>query len=138
MALKLTDRYFDRPSFEKLVEGLDPQWVEDALAASGTATMRRRRLPAEQAVWLVLGMALYRGMSIVEIVEHLQLALPDAPFRSIGIALLPRTPHSLRCNSGCPQLLVLHGSRPFWAPKSRSRRSRIGPNCTQVGGKWGR
>lgn len=74
MALRLGDRYADRPSFEKLVEGMPADWIEDALAASGTATVRRRRIPAEQAVRLVLGMALYRGLSIVEIVEHLQLA----------------------------------------------------------------
>ncbi|HEY4449543.1 MAG TPA: IS4 family transposase [Steroidobacteraceae bacterium] len=96
MALRLTDRYFDRPSFERLVEGLDAQWVEDALAASGTATMRRRRLPAEQAVWLVLGMALYRGMSIVEIVEHLQLALPDGS----GRAVAPSAPVQARARLG--------------------------------------
>lgn len=96
MALRFTDRYFDRPSFERLVEGLDSQWVEDALAASGTATVRRRRLPAEQAVWLVLGMALYRGMSIAEIVEHLQLALPDGS----GRAVAPSAPVQARARLG--------------------------------------
>ena len=50
MTLRLTDRHFDRPSFEKLVEGLPPEWVEEALAAAGTATVRRRRLPAEQSM----------------------------------------------------------------------------------------
>src|SRR4051812_37226051 len=84
MALRLTDRYSNRPSFDRLVEGLDPGWIDDALAASGAATMRRRRLPAEQALRLVLGMALYRGLSIVEIVEHLQLALRDGTGRTVA------------------------------------------------------
>src|SRR5438552_1265507 len=42
-----------------------------------TATLRRRRLPAEQVIWLVLGMALYRDRPIDELVDKLDLALPD-------------------------------------------------------------
>ena len=38
---------------------------------------RRRRLPAEQVVWLVIGMALYRNEPIERIVDMLDLALPD-------------------------------------------------------------
>ena len=38
--------------------------------------MRKRRLPAEQVVWLVLGMALFRDRSIVQIVDKLGLAFP--------------------------------------------------------------
>jgi len=55
---------------------IDPAWIEEALAATGTATLRRRRLPAEQVIWLVLGMALYRDRSIVEVCAKLDLALP--------------------------------------------------------------
>jgi len=84
MTQRIEDVCWDRPSFNRLVEGLDPQWVEDALTTSGTATVRRRRLPAEQAVWLVLGMSLFRGKSITEVVEHLQLALPDGSGRSLA------------------------------------------------------
>lgn len=83
----MTERYSEdwgRPSFERLVEGLDPGWIEEALAASGTATVRRRRLPAEQVVWLVLGMALFRHKSIQEVVQHLQLALPDERGRGLA------------------------------------------------------
>ena len=39
---------------------LPDEWIEQALLATGTATVRKRRLPAEQVVWLVLGMALFR------------------------------------------------------------------------------
>ena len=56
---------------------LDPRWIEEALCYSGTASIRRRRLPAEQVVWLVIGMALYRNEPIENIVERLDLALPD-------------------------------------------------------------
>jgi Insertion element 4 transposase N-terminal/Transposase DDE domain len=57
---------------------IDPAWIEEALLATGTATVRRRRLPAEQVIWLVLGMALMRNVPIAEIVRRLDLALPDA------------------------------------------------------------
>jgi hypothetical protein len=33
---------------------LDPCWIDEALEATGTATLRRRRLPAERVVWLAL------------------------------------------------------------------------------------
>lgn len=56
--------------------GLDGRWIEEALEATGTATLRKRRLPAEQVVWLVLGMALVRNKPILEVVSHLDLALP--------------------------------------------------------------
>ena len=39
---------------------LNPDWIEEALCYAGVASIRRRRLPAEQVVWLVIGMALYR------------------------------------------------------------------------------
>ena len=55
---------------------LDPEWIDEALEATGTATVRRRRLPAEQVVWLVLGMGIYRNKPITEIVAELDLALP--------------------------------------------------------------
>ncbi len=40
--------------------------------------MRRRRLPAIQVVWVVIGMALFRNRSIDEVVDKLDLALPSS------------------------------------------------------------
>jgi hypothetical protein len=68
---------FTSDAFPNLVKHLDPVWVEEALCATGTATLRRRRLPAERAVWLVLAMALMRDWPITEIAQRLELALPD-------------------------------------------------------------
>lgn len=74
----------ERPaSFEMFSRALDPHWVADALQATGTATVRRRKLPAEQVVWIVIGMGLFRDRSIQEVVHHLDLVLPQtsAPTR---------------------------------------------------------
>jgi len=69
-------------SFEIFSETLDPEWIQQALTATGTATVRRRKLPAEYVVWLVIGMGLLRDRSIREVVRHLDLALPAGPRRT--------------------------------------------------------
>ena len=70
-------------SFSLFAETLDPQWIAAALAATGAASVRRRKLPAEYVVWLVIGMGLLRDRSIAEVVRHLHLVLPgvDPPGR---------------------------------------------------------
>lgn len=62
--------------YETFRRHIDRAWIEEALAATGTATLRRRRLPAEQVVWLVIGMALFRDRPIIEVANKLDLALP--------------------------------------------------------------
>lgn len=62
---------------EGLKRHIDPVWIEEALSWSGTATLRRRRLPADQVLWLVIGMGLMRDAPIERIVDSLELALPD-------------------------------------------------------------
>lgn len=74
-ALELSSEFTPR-SVPNLVKHLEPTWVEEALPSTGTASIRRRRLPVEQAVWLVLGMALMRDLPITEVARHLDLALP--------------------------------------------------------------
>jgi hypothetical protein len=64
--------------FEDLRRNIDPEWIDRALVATGTATIRRRRLPAEQVVWLVIGMALYRDRSIWDLASKLNIVLPGA------------------------------------------------------------
>lgn len=61
-----------------LSHSLDPEWIADALAVTGKASIRKRRLPAEQVVWLVIALALYRHQSIPDVVAHLDLVLPGA------------------------------------------------------------
>jgi hypothetical protein len=62
--------------FDRFGQHLDPEWVEQALVATGLASLRRRRLPAEQVVWLVVGMALMRNESIQRVATLLNVALP--------------------------------------------------------------
>lgn len=61
-------------------------WIEEALRATGTASIRKRKLPAEQVVWLVLGIGLWRNRSIADICDKLDLVLPEPDGRTIPVA----------------------------------------------------
>ncbi len=54
---------------------IDPAWIEQALKASGKASIRKRKLPAEHAVWLVIGLALFRKRPLWQVVQQLELSL---------------------------------------------------------------
>lgn len=64
-------------AFSRMVKSINPAWIEEGLTATGTATVRRRRLPAERVIWLVLGMALFRRWPIDQVVRQLDLAMPN-------------------------------------------------------------
>lgn len=76
-ALEVVAEYSDGDRLEGLKRHIDPIWIEEALAWSGTVTLRRRRLPAEQVLWLAIGMGLMRSLPIEAVVDKLELALPD-------------------------------------------------------------
>ena len=76
-ALRIVAEYGDAAKLEKMKKHLDPAWIEEALELSDHATLRRRRFPAEQVVWLVVGMALLRDWPIEYVVDRLDIALPD-------------------------------------------------------------
>jgi hypothetical protein len=75
-ALSETASYPTADSLSTFEKHIDPDWIDAALAATGTFTLRRRRLPAEQVIWLVLGMALMRDRPLHDVVSKLDLALP--------------------------------------------------------------
>jgi hypothetical protein len=62
--------------FTNFHRNIPAELILQALAETETASVRRRRLPAEQVVWLIIGMALMRDLTIVQVVDRLQLALP--------------------------------------------------------------
>jgi len=99
----LTSAATEPHSFENFSRHLDSAWIEEALLATGTATVRRRRLPSEQVVWLVIGMGLMRDRPISAVVEQLDLALPSrsgSDVASSGIA-------QARARVGAPPLEFL-------------------------------
>lgn len=71
------------PEWERLSEQLPLEWIEQALQYTGRASIRKRRLPAEQVVWFVIGLALYRHKSVRQLIAELDLALPDLADRCV-------------------------------------------------------
>ena len=86
-------------AFEDLRRDIDPEWGLQSLEATGTATLRARRLPAEQVVWLVIGMALFRNRSIHDVVSKLDLALPGS-----SLTVAPSTVVEARARLGADPL----------------------------------
>lgn len=74
-ALEAAQDLGPKAGIEKFAASLEPQWIEEALTATGTASVRRRKFPAEQVIWLVLGMALFADRSIRAVLDHLGLVV---------------------------------------------------------------
>jgi len=129
---------------------IDPAWIEQALHATGKASIRRRKLPAEHAVWLVIGLALFRHMPLWQVVQEMALTLngQDLPVPSSSVQARQRL--------GCEPLAHLFGlltdawgrSHPVhpeslrvlavdgvvWsAPDSQDNRQVLGSGMTQYG-----
>ena len=59
------------PRFEAFSAAIDPQWIADALAATGTVSVRRRKLPAEHVVWRPLALDDLAYVAALEAQIHL-------------------------------------------------------------------
>lgn len=109
----------DRGVFARFQASIDPKWVLEALAATGSATLRRRRFPAEQVIWLVLGMALFRDISIVDVVKHLVLVLPGSGAHAIADSAIAQA----RARLGpSPLRWLFEKCAEAWAKASANRR----------------
>ena len=75
-AFHIAATFASPPTLDDFRKQIDPSWIDEALAATGTATIRRRRLPADQVIWVVLGMGMFRDRPIEDVVSKLDLALP--------------------------------------------------------------
>jgi len=109
-----------RPPFEwdRLGQHLPYQWIEQAVQASGSASLRRRRLPAQQVIWLVIALALYRHQSISEVVDALELALPapDASFVSKSAVAQAR-----QRTGAAPLAWLFHESARSWVAQDQAQ-----------------
>lgn len=84
--------HLESPDWRRLGEHLPVEWIEQAVRSTEATSIRHRRLPAEQVVWLMVALALYRHKSISEVLDDLGLAVPDAqvPFVSKSAAAQAR------------------------------------------------
>jgi hypothetical protein len=102
-------------SFENFTRHINPLQIEEALAATGVATLRKRRLPAGQVLWIVLGMALFRNRAIERVVASLDLCLASSTGRLVAIA-------EARQRLGEEPLAYLfHATGAEWSARSAER-----------------
>ncbi|WP_434928153.1 IS4 family transposase [Shewanella sp. HL-SH2] len=66
------------------------EWIEQALELTNKASIRRRKLPAELVVWLIVGIGLYRNRSIAEVVSKLDLTLVDKLGETVTPSAIPQ------------------------------------------------
>ena len=113
--------------FERFASLIDPAWIDEALRHTGTVSLRRRRLPAERMVWLVIELALFRNEPIWHIVQQLDLAdgpTPGTPVPSAAVAGRERLGEApmawlFERISSCwieqvmPESALFHGPRTF-------------------------
>ncbi len=112
---------FTPEAFEDLRRNIDAEWILQALEARGTATLRNRRLPAEQVIWLCIAIALFRNRSIHDVVSKLDLSLP-APGCSLTVA--PSSVVEARARLGAePMEWVFSISAEHWAHASARNHS---------------
>jgi len=116
-ALRTAASYPRPESLESFRSHIPAEWIDQALAATGTATVRRRRLPAEQVIWLVLGIGLFRDQPIEQVIDKLDLALPS-PKGAVAKSAIP--PARARLGDEPVKWLFEHTARK-WSHVSADR-----------------
>lgn len=114
-ALEVVAAFSVEDRLEGLKQHLNPDFIEDALTWSGTTSIRRRRLPAEQVVWLVIGMALRRNESIERVADVLGLALPDGRDSLLAKSGISRARKRLTAE---PLAYLFHATAAEWSARS--------------------
>jgi hypothetical protein len=94
--------------------------VDSILEKQGVATLRRRKLPVENVVWLIIGMALFRDRPIPEIVQRLDLVLPGEDGRRQEVANSAITPARDRLGFE-PLRSLFETTARRWASESAAR-----------------
>tara|TARA_R110002167_G_scaffold241514_1_gene446810 strand:+ start:63 stop:1388 length:1326 start_codon:yes stop_codon:yes gene_type:complete len=63
--------------FSSLADVLEPDIIQSCLDSNGVATLRKRKLPMDAMVWAVIGMALFRTESVRQLINKLDIVLPQ-------------------------------------------------------------
>ncbi len=95
--------------FESLSDLIPPELITTLLGEEGVATLRRRRMSRERLVWAIIGMAILRHIPMTQLVNQLDILLPDerpfvAPAPSCKLARSLAT----RASNGCFTTVVVN------------------------------
>ncbi|HHL2713351.1 TPA: transposase domain-containing protein, partial [Yersinia enterocolitica] len=70
-----TQTWAEPESLSYFQRAIPLEWISQVLETTQKASIRKRKLPAELVVWLVIGMGLYRDRPITDVVSKLDLTL---------------------------------------------------------------
>lgn len=101
--------------FDQFARHLNADYIQDGLIATGTASIRRRRLPAEAVIWLVIGIALMRNESMARVAALLGIALPTTTGRLVAPSALTQARKRL---GEAPVEYVFTATGAEWAARS--------------------
>ena len=93
------------------------EWIEQALQQTEKASIRKRKLPAELVVWLVVGLGLYRNRPITEVVSKLDLTLSDKLGESVAPSAIPQARHRLTAS---PLAALFNITSEHWCKREDS------------------
>jgi hypothetical protein len=63
--------------FSSLSDVLEPDVIQSCLDSNGVATLRKCKLPMDAMVWAVIGMSLFRTESVRQLINKLDIVLPQ-------------------------------------------------------------
>ena len=63
--------------FHSLADVLEPDIIQSCLDSNGVATLRKRKLPMDAMIWAVIGMSLFRTESVRQLINKLDIVLPQ-------------------------------------------------------------
>ncbi len=84
------DDFANPESLSLFQKDLPLDWVNQALSDTNKASMRRRKLPAELVVWLIVGIGLYRDRPITDVLDKLDLKLANSLGETIAPSAIPQ------------------------------------------------
>ena len=124
----------DADNYDSVVNAIQLEWIEQALLDTNKASIRRRRLPAQQAVWLVIWMGLQRNMSIKEVCSSLDIALQPKPEDSWSRVAPSVLTDSRRRLDESPLAALFHTTVTAWQKDILQQDKELGLNVLAVDG----
>lgn len=120
--------------YESVVQAIEPEWIEKSLLATGKASIRNRRLPAQQAIWLVIWMGLIRNKSIKEVCSSMDIALQPSTNNEWSRVAPSVLTDCRRRLSDSPMSYLFKTTLEAWKSKALGTQSDIGLHVLAVDG----
>lgn len=74
--LPLVPDQLNRDTLTSIRQRIEPEWIEEALTRAKPIAVRRRKLPPDVVIWLMIGANLIAGMGFAELLRRLDLTAP--------------------------------------------------------------